>query len=291
MQKPVLKASPPLRDLAALLPAVGEVPGWTTKDAPQHYKGEDLFTYIDGGAEIYHEYGFKQVLAQDYADAAGKTVAVEIFEMAHPDAAFGMYTFKSSGKGRRAGLGVDSQIEDYYLNFWKGPLLATVTGFDESLASLDGISKIAKAIDEKIRETAPRPPLVSRLPAEWAGPGIKYLKGALGLFNIYPFFPRDVFRFREAVVGNGDGYKVFLFKYDGAAEAGRRFAEIRAAFSAGPPYKAPRRREDGVIETADGKGAVIQAECVGEFIALVLGRFPPPGPSAVLKTLQKRIKP
>ena len=34
---------------------------WSAEGEPEVYAGDDLFVYINGGAEIYHEYGFVQV--------------------------------------------------------------------------------------------------------------------------------------------------------------------------------------------------------------------------------------
>ena len=42
------------------LPQGGEVDRWSSSEEPQHAVGEDLFLLINGGAEIYHEYGFEQ---------------------------------------------------------------------------------------------------------------------------------------------------------------------------------------------------------------------------------------
>ena len=55
-------------DLSGYLPASGEVAGWTLSDAPKNYRGDELFVMIDGGADIYHEYGFTQVLRAEYVN-------------------------------------------------------------------------------------------------------------------------------------------------------------------------------------------------------------------------------
>jgi hypothetical protein len=107
----------PLREY---LPADGAAPGWARDGEPQEFEGEDLYSYIDGGAEIYQEYGFRRVVVQDYRNPRGKSVSLELFEMDSPAAAYGMFTFKRSGKGRSLGLGGGGEIEAYYLNFWKG---------------------------------------------------------------------------------------------------------------------------------------------------------------------------
>ncbi|MCK5095106.1 MAG: hypothetical protein KAR18_10290, partial [Spirochaetes bacterium] len=66
------------RDLNKYLPGTNEIREWKEDGSPCKYKGEDLYSYINGGAEIYHEYGFKQVIVQDYTRKNGKSIALEI---------------------------------------------------------------------------------------------------------------------------------------------------------------------------------------------------------------------
>jgi hypothetical protein len=106
--------------LRALLPTASEIDNWERYLDFEEYKGEDLFFYINGGAEIYHEYGFERVIVQDYKSPNGRSASLEIYKMSSPDSAYGMYTFKSSGKGQELNVGHGCKLQDYYLNFWKG---------------------------------------------------------------------------------------------------------------------------------------------------------------------------
>ena len=267
-----IRPSPPLQKLEAFLPDKGELQNWKAQNAPQLYKGEDLYLYIDGGAEIYHEYGFKQVLIQDYKSAAGKSLSLEIFEMADSECAFGIYTFKSSGKGQPIAVGQDGQLEEYYLNFWKGNVLVTLTGFDSSRDVIQGLMLIAKSVDAKVKTPGRRPSLVEIFPKEWLPIlRLKYLKGVLGLYNNHSFFARDVFRFREAVIGAIDGGKftIFVFRYSSQEECRRRFQEVKAAFEKNPAYKNFKTVRPDHFETMDGQGMTILGQPFEDCIALV----------------------
>ncbi len=110
--------------------------------------------------------------------------------MADAAAAFGMFTFKTSARGSAVELGQGGRLEDYYLNFWKGPLVVTVTGFDDSPGSVGGVRAIAQAVDGKIKVRGEKPALAAAFPPEWAERGgLKYLRGPLGLRNLHPVFP------------------------------------------------------------------------------------------------------
>ena len=52
--------------------------GKTFKEPPETYSGDELFQMINGGADIYHEYGFVQVVRAAYTDGKRLTIKLEI---------------------------------------------------------------------------------------------------------------------------------------------------------------------------------------------------------------------
>jgi len=286
-----MKAAPPAGlDLVRFLPEAGGLKGWNAAGAPQAYKGEDLFLYIDGGAEIYHEYGFRQVLAQEFRSPSGKTLSLEIYEMADAAAAYGMFTFKSSAQGSPAAVGQDGRLEDYYLNFWKGPCLVTITAFDESAECRAGLLPLARAVDARMPPGGVRPSIMEAVPGEWRGKGrVVYLEGFIGLNNVRILFPSDIFLFREGWAAEQAGFMAFLFSYQDAAEAGRRFEAIRKAFGSGPLYKNVSAIRGGAFDAVVAKGGRLAARLQGERIAIALVRADAPAgatPAAILAKLK-----
>lgn len=284
-----IKPSPPLQNLEAFLPQKNELKNWKGEKAPRLYKGEDLFLYIDGGAEIYHEYGFKQVLVQDYTSADGKSLTLEIFELANSECAFGVFTFKSSGKGRTIAVGQDGQLEDYYLNFWKGNILVTLTGFDGSPQVIQGLLLIANSVDAKIKTRGTRPSLIEIFPKEWASSSrLKYVKGYLGLYNNHSFFPRDVFRFQEGVIGaEGEKSRIFVFRYSGYEEGRRRFQEVKTAFAKSVDYKNFRNIQPDFFGTTDGQGMAVFCRTFEDCLALILTKESEAYAATILTDLRK----
>ena len=281
----------PDSDPAALIPAAGEVPGWTPRGEAQRFDGEDLYVYIDGGAEIFNEYGFRRVIAQDFENPGGAGIALEIYEMTDPAAAFGIYSFQRSGQGQAAGLGTEGEIEDYYLRFWKGPYLAVVTGYDphgrDPGRLMEGVIAVARAVDARIRESGGRPAFVEALPPDWMEPGLKYLRGVLGLNNLVRLFPRDVLRFREAAAVPIEGGWLFVCGYQDAAEAESRLAGVREAMSAREGgYGEFQAFPDGRLEAADSRGNRIVVRAAGDKIGLVVS----PRAAAVAEALLERLR-
>jgi hypothetical protein len=250
-------ARPAQDSLKAFLPADGAVAGWSQDGQPQEFAGEDLYTYIDGGAEIYQEYGFRRVVVQDYKNGAGKSVSLEIFEMASPEAAYGIFTFKRSGRGRIVGLGSEGELEDYYLNFWKGPYLVTLTGFDGAAETLGGLQAVGAAVEAKIADTAPPPALVRTLPVEGLDAnGLKYLKGPLGLSNVYSFYTGEGLRFAAALkAGYADGSSLIVLDYGTDEARAKAWPELRAGLEASGKFKplAGRTGEEPVYQDPKGR--------------------------------------
>lgn len=207
-------------ELTNLIPRRGEVEGWLPEGDPQFAAGEDLFLLINGGAAIYHEYGFKEAIFQSYGTKDGNSINLEIYEMAGQKAAYGMYTFKTRNDGEPIALGQEGWLESYYLNFWKGNFLVTVIGLDTAPKTLAGIKKIAQAVEAKLQSVSQRPGITSYLPKEnLQVNGITYLKGNLALFNQYRFDDKDIFGLQEGVIGKYDDYSLFIFQYQSQEEA------------------------------------------------------------------------
>ncbi len=210
--------------------------------------------------------------------------------MADPAAAFGMYTFKSSRQGKPADLGQDGRIEDYYLNFWKGPVLVTITALDEAAGVREGMVPLARAVDAQIAQKGERPAIMDALPDVWTKAArIVYLRGFIGLNNIRVLYPSDLFKFREAVAVERAGFTAFLFGYGSADEASRRFAEVGKAFKGSPLYKSVKTPAAGAIEAAEAKGGRLAARLLGNRIGLaIVAADAPPGttPEALIAQLK-----
>lgn len=49
--------------ISSLGPTAKDLPEWETLGEPKYVIGDKLYQLIDGGADIYHEYGFKQAVS------------------------------------------------------------------------------------------------------------------------------------------------------------------------------------------------------------------------------------
>lgn len=223
----------------AVVPDEADPGGWESESDPRVFEGEDLFVYINGGAEIYYEYGFRKVTIQEYRGDCGRAITLEIYEMADDRSAFGIYSMKTGDKGKAVPVGGGGLIESYYMNFWKGNRLVTLTGFDDHPETVAGLKAIAGAVDEVIGGQGRKPRLVEALrKGDQVDGSIKYLLGPLGLFNACPLVSGKIFGFSEAAAADFDGgYRVILFRYADAVQCGAGFESLGDRFANHPGTK------------------------------------------------------
>jgi hypothetical protein len=257
-----------LRDL---LPQGSALGVWTEDGELQEFKGDDLYIYINGGAEIYLEYGFKSVLVRDYSDDEGHSVSLEVFEMTDPASAYGMYTFKISGNGRIINLGDGGELESYYLNFWKGSYLVTLTGFDDKPETIGGLQTIGRAVAAGIPGRAEKPSL-AELAAELGYEKIRYIEGFLGLNSVYSFHTARGLSFDEGVKGVGaDGAMLLILNYGTRDEGLKSFEELREYLVKSERFTGTELTGNDFVSTTDDRTRPLCLSHSGRYLLVSIG--------------------
>ena len=67
--------------------------GWPKITDDRIFNQENLYDYIDGGAELYLSFGFSKVFNRIYSNASGQEILVDIFYMNSSQDAFGVFSF------------------------------------------------------------------------------------------------------------------------------------------------------------------------------------------------------
>jgi hypothetical protein len=258
-------------DLHGLLPADNDVLGWIRSGTPQNYRGDKLFEMIDGGAEIYHEYGFSQVLMADYENKNGHTITMEIYEMTDSAAAFGIYSFNIGNSGQSIDIGHEAMLSGYYLNFWKGKLLVTVIGSDSDPATVQGLLNLARMVARYYEPVAEKPALVTLLlnkPFPLTHP--LYVRGDLGVMNNYVFDMENIFHVHEGVIGTANDCRVFVFRYQDEKESLEIYTGAIAKITAGSRFTDIRQRGE-TCSMIDSKQESVMIRRAGQHIIIVIG--------------------
>ncbi len=138
-------------NLLRLLPPESSLPGWKLDATPETAQGIQLYQLINGGAEIYMQSGFKRAVFASYGDAEGKIINLEIYEMASQKSAMEIHQKKISPEGRKVDIGADAVLEDYYLNFHRGPFQVTLSEYDAKQKTIPMLLDMARVVAQRIR--------------------------------------------------------------------------------------------------------------------------------------------
>ncbi len=188
---PTVRTQEGASDLVRL---VGEIPGWVRTGEPRTFARETLYGYIDGGAEIVLQYGFRRLVVIEFRSKS-KEIFLEIYEMESGEAAFGLYSTKvEGGEDRSERIAAAHWISPGQANFVKGPYLVNILAPD---STVEEIEEIAAALEPRVPGRATeRPSGVGWLPPEGLVPGSeRYIKGEPAALGESPLLEKGFWGF------------------------------------------------------------------------------------------------
>lgn len=224
----------PVDSLLGQIPELGEIAGLVMSDSSHLYKGADLYRFIDGGADLFLEYGFRQVVAVEYQKE--ETFNLEIYEMTDAAAAYGIYSVRSGSDADPRAIGDEGSSHGYYIMFWKGRYYVSVAASDSTLYAQRILEQIARAVERKIPDHGDRPYISDLLPrAELLK--VRYFRGFLGLSIIYQFGATDILRAAEGVAGTYRDHMLILLRYQGSEMARIQYAAVKNTLKSNGSYR------------------------------------------------------
>lgn len=216
--------------LKAFLPKDDEMEGWKLNSKVSEYKGDDLIFFVNREADLYHEFGFVEVMATSFLNDKDEELSFELYRMKDIYASYGIYLLKSEGmKEKYEKAGKDAFINDKSLVLWKHHYIAVIKGDNNSFTASSGMELLAEIVDSRIK-----------IPGRWPtithtfrnSPGnVTLLRGKIGLQNVYYFTSKDVFRIEEGYAIEKPGLTDIHLKYADSFTSIQRFGEIAGVLS------------------------------------------------------------
>jgi hypothetical protein len=142
----------------------GAVEGWTIALEDKSYTPVTLHEYINGGAELYISYGFKQSFSRKYIIKDQSNILVDLFDMGTSKNAFGVFSYTRETEDRLFGQG--SQYVSGSLLFWKDRYFVSIFASPETVQSKEAVFRIAEKIETAISVDGPLPGILELLPKD-----------------------------------------------------------------------------------------------------------------------------
>lgn len=117
--------------LEAILAARLSVPGWKPEGRLYHYIPENLYEYINGGADYFIAYGFVALTGANYSPDSGgmDSVTVDIYDMGDKLNAFGVFQPRRDSRAPSLNIGAGSFGSDEYVAFHKDRYYVEIQGY------------------------------------------------------------------------------------------------------------------------------------------------------------------
>jgi hypothetical protein len=172
-------------------PASGFSPGWKSESIRRMDTSADLFTYLDGGAELYLEYFFDKLYVCEYRHPDLGVLTLEAYRFHNPEDAWGIFSLDTTGvpwSVGRESRGPDSTGSGV-LRCWQGRYLIRAFAWSPSPAVSAVMKQATQMLTDGIAD-APLPAWLSNLHKSGRA---AFLRGEIALRQIAgSSAPRDI---------------------------------------------------------------------------------------------------
>ncbi|PKP10121.1 MAG: hypothetical protein CVU09_08315 [Bacteroidetes bacterium HGW-Bacteroidetes-4] len=208
-----------------LLPENKSCGDWLVVGQTEYYASDELYFLINGGADLYLEYGFKEVVAQSYQNNVNEKISVEIYNMGSSEAAFGIYSLSKSPQGETANLGDFSVKTSNSLLFTSDSYLVLMRSAAASATVREGFCLLAESILRKNPAEGNIPALIEHLKLN--ANDVRYLRGPIGLSSVYYFDAANLFQVEEALAYQQGDTTLLYFAYNEAQKTVEVFEHLK----------------------------------------------------------------
>jgi len=251
------------------IPEPGFAPGWAKSGPLRTFTGQDLFNQIDGGAELFLEFGFIKLRLQGYArDKAELTL--NAYEMESAASALGVYLMKMGKETPFPEIGARNSCEEIQLTVLKGRYFIQVDNLGEVPAATAEAVALANAFLAGVANEPANTPL-DALPSEGKLAGSERLvRGPYGLQPYFTFGEGDTLSLGGRTYGalaayrmpGGASFTRLVVPYPDPEASAAALAHLKANLD--PYMKVAADRPDGFdfVDFQGKKGTVVRSGAV-----------------------------
>lgn len=144
-----------------------DVVTWKIPEAPQDYFPEILFEYINGAAEIYLSYDFKELTVGQYEKGdSNASLIIEIYDMGTEINSFGIYSAERFPDSQFISLGNQGYLEEETLNFVVGKYYIKLLCFDSGEDSADSLKLFSQEVVKRVKDKGTLPSALAFFPKQ-----------------------------------------------------------------------------------------------------------------------------
>lgn len=252
--------NPSYRNLLSLM--AKPLPSGAVSQGTRFYNPDNLYQYMDGGADIFVLYGVTTLLHQEFR-AKEADVTVDLFDMGAPENAFGIYAAERAPNYRFIKVGGEGYKDEGILNFFQDRYYVKLAGFGSGADSV--LDAFADSLSARIGVDRSFPAMLSQLPTDGRKPhSEQYMpKDPLGHTFLGPAY--------VIAYSSGDQESRLLVTVaQDQADAKQRFELLKQHFGkTGECRNAPEIGQDAMRASNSFEGKVV-AQIAGRYVILLM---------------------
>lgn len=207
-----------------------EIPGFTRKDEPAVYNPDNLYNTINGAADVYLNFEFRELATLTYEKGEDQSLIIEIYSHKDLNCGFGIYSHERVyGVSNYVDVGTQGYYETGILNFFKDGYYVKIRAYDlenEEQTLIDIAKTIAAELpgDNHFPEALQDLPYMYRtfnreqyIPKNFLGYSFINKTFTADYYN--PNIPTGAYSFFISLCGSKEECKKLLFEY-------RKFLEL-----------------------------------------------------------------
>ncbi|MBN2426552.1 MAG: hypothetical protein JXR46_11650 [Calditrichaceae bacterium] len=165
------------------------IEGWTSLEKDRLFNPDNLYEYINGGAELFLSYGFHKMVTRIYHAPDQPDIIVDIFDMGNSYNAYGLFSYSRETENDKFGQG--SQYVSGLLLFWKDKYYVSILFHPETPEAKKTVFNIARYIESNILRKGPLPKVLNLLPEDGLQKeSVRYFRHHIWM-NTYTFISNE----------------------------------------------------------------------------------------------------
>ena len=235
----------------AAVPGEDFVAGWKFDGPALHFVGHDLYGHIDGGAELFHEFGFDSLIVQRYVKDK-EELDLEIYQMSSHASAVGIYLMKVGRETPVEGVNCRNSGSASQLSLVRGALFVQINNFYGQDSLVPVMVAMANAVAEGTVEDPPVETFKLLADSGLIPGSARLIRGQYALQPVYTLGPGDILSLDGKIFGvvgkylapDSSQYTRIVVQYNSERKAASVFNNLMRNLDS---YLKPiEKREDGL---------------------------------------------
>jgi hypothetical protein len=165
-----------------LLPPSGAVDGWGHAEPVNLYSPDNLYEYINGAADGYLVFDFMVLAHAGYRhpEREGQYITVDVYEMASPEDAFGIYSVERAPDPHIVNLGDQGYKAPSFLAFQQERFYVLLEAHPVGVDTDGALLALAQEVSRRAPPGSGKPQMLHVFPEAWlVQNSVRYVRGAL----------------------------------------------------------------------------------------------------------------